>query len=110
MPKGAKGFKRPLGCADANVKDQEGYTPLHMCTYRLVGGGGIWKALIECGADVDVKGGQWGAEPQHPYVYGFVRIVQWCARQPSPLRALDVPSSLHPAGKSVPPPRLSRWM
>jgi hypothetical protein len=76
---GAKGFKRPLGCADPNLKDNEGFTPLHLCTYRLVGGGGIWKALKECGADVDVKGGQWGVEPQHPYVYVFVRILQWCA-------------------------------
>lgn len=77
IPMGAKGFVRPLGCADPNLKDKEGFTPLHMCTYRIMGGAKTWTTLIACGADKNITGGQWGVEPQHPYMYTVVRFMQW---------------------------------
>jgi len=73
IPKGATGFKRPFGCADPNRKDNEGFTPLHLCTYRLAGGK-IWTALIDVGADKYIIGGEWGTTPIHPFGYNLTKF------------------------------------
>eukprot|EP00959_Pyramimonas_sp_CCMP1952_P260851 5454386-Pyramimonas_sp.AAC.1 len=72
-------------CADPNVKDTEGFTPLHTLQNRgLLGAGPAWSALIECGADRNIIGGEWGIEPLHPYTYTFFKVMKKYATAPSP--------------------------
>jgi len=77
VPKGAAKWKRPFGCADPNVKDAEGFTPLHTLQNRgFLGAAPAWNTLIECGADRSITGGEWGIEPLHPYTYTFFKIMK----------------------------------